>query len=98
TIKQIPVSIYQSPVKVGEYLACGLPILLTANVGDESALIEKQKLGFIVTNYEKDYLRRLMNDFKKSFEQGYDVNNLCGFVKEHRSPAKIEEAYRSILR
>lgn len=44
--KSTPVAKYLSPVKVGEYWACGLPVLISENVGDEHAFIEDEGLGF----------------------------------------------------
>jgi glycosyltransferase involved in cell wall biosynthesis len=37
-----------SPVKNGEYLACGLPIVTTAGVGDYSGLVARLRVGVIV--------------------------------------------------
>jgi glycosyltransferase involved in cell wall biosynthesis len=37
-----------SPVKNGEYLACGLPIVSTAGIGDYSDLLDSTRTGVIV--------------------------------------------------
>jgi glycosyltransferase involved in cell wall biosynthesis len=37
-----------SPVKFAEYLACGLPVLISPGVGDFSALVERERLGWVV--------------------------------------------------
>lgn len=37
---------YLSPVKIGEYWACGLPVVLTKGVGDESQFID-EKIGVL---------------------------------------------------
>jgi glycosyltransferase involved in cell wall biosynthesis len=37
-----------SPVKNAEYLACGLPIVTTAGIGDYSDLIEERQVGIVV--------------------------------------------------
>ncbi|HOM47298.1 MAG TPA: glycosyltransferase [Candidatus Hydrogenedentes bacterium] len=46
--KEDPVNQVASPTKFGEYLAAGLPVLLTEGIGDFSALVEKEGLGMIV--------------------------------------------------
>jgi glycosyltransferase involved in cell wall biosynthesis len=40
-----------SPVKVSEYLACGLPVVVNAGVGDSGALIEREKIGTLVQDF-----------------------------------------------
>lgn len=45
---QVPSAAACSPVKNGEYLACGLPIVTTAGVGDYSALIARKRLGVVL--------------------------------------------------
>jgi len=62
--KQTSVSIYLSPVKVGEYWACGLPVLITDRVGDESNFLELEKGGIKVTQGEI-----MSNDLTKAFER-----------------------------
>lgn len=37
-----------SPIKNGEYLACGLPVVSTAGIGDYSGLITKHHVGVVV--------------------------------------------------
>jgi glycosyltransferase involved in cell wall biosynthesis len=46
--REDPVNQVASPTKFGEYLAAGLPVLLTEGIGDFSALVEKEGLGMIV--------------------------------------------------
>lgn len=43
-----PSSAYLSPVKIGEYWACGLPVLLTPGVGDDSAIVGAQPLAGVL--------------------------------------------------
>jgi glycosyltransferase involved in cell wall biosynthesis len=45
-----------SPVKVSEYLACGLPVVINAGVGDSDRLITEKSAGALVTAFhEADY-------------------------------------------
>jgi len=37
-----------SPVKVGEYMACGLPVMLTAGIGDYSQAVSREGLGLLL--------------------------------------------------
>lgn len=49
-----------SPTKIAEYLACGLPVVSNAGVGDLDVLIESEKVGVISEGFtEADYLKAL---------------------------------------
>lgn len=43
-----PVNAVASPVKCAEYLACGVPVLLSPDIGDYSNLISETRLGGVV--------------------------------------------------
>ncbi len=46
-----------SPVKVGEYLATGLPVVITSGIGDYSALIARENLGAVINSLTRaEYL------------------------------------------
>jgi glycosyltransferase involved in cell wall biosynthesis len=46
-----------SPVKVAEYLACGLPIIINRGVGDSDALVKTEELGAVIESFdEREYI------------------------------------------
>ena len=47
-----------SPTKTAEYLACGLPVILNAGIGDSDALVTKERVGALVENFTADEYRR----------------------------------------
>jgi glycosyltransferase involved in cell wall biosynthesis len=49
-----------SPTKNGEYLACGLPLILNAGIGDSDALATEWNIGAMVTEFtEENYSRAI---------------------------------------
>lgn len=59
-IKPLPSKRGSSPVKTSEYLASGLPIISNAGIGDLDALIEREKVGAVLSDFtEKDYAAAL---------------------------------------
>jgi glycosyltransferase involved in cell wall biosynthesis len=42
-----------SPVKVSEYLACGLPFVINAGIGDSDSLITKERVGALVSDFNE---------------------------------------------
>ncbi|HYK20301.1 MAG TPA: glycosyltransferase, partial [Pyrinomonadaceae bacterium] len=53
-IKRCISKIASSPTKNGEYLACGLPLIINAGVGDSDSLINDWKAGVLVENFGDD--------------------------------------------
>ena len=42
-----------SPVKLTEYLACGLPVIINSGIGDSDALVTREGLGAVVTRFNE---------------------------------------------
>jgi hypothetical protein len=42
-----------SPVKNGEYLACGLPIVTTTAIGDYTSLVVRRRVGVVVESLDQ---------------------------------------------
>ena len=47
--KSHPVNYVSSPTKFGEYLAAGVPVISTEDIGDTSDLIKNEKVGLIIS-------------------------------------------------
>src|SRR6185295_13279348 len=47
-IKRCFSKLASSPTKNGEYLACGLPLVINAGIGDSDALINDWKAGVLI--------------------------------------------------
>ena len=50
-IKRCVSKMASSPTKNGEYLACGLPLIINAGVGDSDALIDKWQAGVLIEEF-----------------------------------------------
>lgn len=53
-IKRCVSKIASSPTKNGEYLACGLPLILNAGVGDSDSLIHDWKAGVLIEDFSPE--------------------------------------------
>ena len=51
--KSHPVNLVSSPTKFGEYLAAGIPVIATHDIGDTSALIRNEKVGLIISSTDE---------------------------------------------
>lgn len=43
-----PINFVSSPTKFGEYMAAGVPVIATENIGDISEIIQQEKIGLIL--------------------------------------------------
>ncbi len=43
-----------SPVKLTEYLACGLPVIINSGIGDSDALVTREGIGALVTRWNQE--------------------------------------------
>ncbi|HEU4711523.1 MAG TPA: glycosyltransferase [Pyrinomonadaceae bacterium] len=57
-IKRCVSKLASSPTKNGEYLACGLPLIINTGIGDSDALVNDWKAGVLVEEFnETEYAR-----------------------------------------
>ena len=94
TYRQTPSAAFLSPVKVGEYWANGLPVLLTRGVGDESGIIEQEPSGGAVIDPDG-------SDIAEAVEAVLARGRGPGPVRlarQHRSLDLVRAAYRTVLR
>ncbi|MFQ6672837.1 MAG: glycosyltransferase, partial [Candidatus Tectimicrobiota bacterium] len=53
------------PTKLGEYLACGLPVVMNAGIGDTEALIGRHRVGVVVQALEPSAYQRAINELDR---------------------------------
>ena len=59
-----------SPTKIAEYLACGLPVISNSGVGDLDALIEGEKVGVILGEFNEENYRKALDKTTDLIAQG----------------------------
>lgn len=97
TIKTMEVSKFQSPVKIGEYWACGLPILLSKGIGDDSDIVEKEKGGILITDYSEEHLKNVVKQLKKLLESPFKSSHYVTIAEKYRNFSQIESTYKTVL-
>jgi glycosyltransferase involved in cell wall biosynthesis len=68
-LRPFPSKLSCSPIKLGEYLACGLPVVSTSGCGDYDHLILRESLGIVVTNSERDTYPRAARELKRLLDE-----------------------------
>jgi glycosyltransferase involved in cell wall biosynthesis len=80
-----------SPIKVGEYLANGLPIVISRGIGDDSELIEKNNWG-LVLDFEKVSMDSINSILSLSRNSIYNQD-----IKPFRDQEILYEKYKAIF-
>jgi glycosyltransferase involved in cell wall biosynthesis len=60
-----PSKLATSPVKVSEYLACGLPIVINAGIGDSDSLITDEKAGALINSFDANEYARAVSEIDR---------------------------------
>jgi glycosyltransferase involved in cell wall biosynthesis len=77
-----------SPIKVGEYWANGLPLVLTEGVGDDSEIIAQGNSGELVKNSTVNFL-----SIEKLIKEEDMRSNIKKLAMKFRSRSLVEDAY-----
>ncbi len=84
---------YLSPVKIGEYWANGLPILLTEGVGDDSDIINNEGGGATFNLQQEGSLEKALEKIKQIISDPNHRTDIPKLAQKYRSPERIREAY-----
>ena len=81
-----------SPVKIAEYLSCGLKLLISDNLGDYSSLVKNNKLGFNLDDNTFNY-----SDLKKvSVKEKLRISSFANENLSYKS-LKIKNKYLKLI-
>lgn len=93
TIKSYPSAKYCSPVKIGEYWANGLPVLLTEGVGDDSDIIKAEGGGALFNLTQTGSLEQAILQVKTIVQNPMHRQEIPQLAAKYRSLDKVREAY-----
>lgn len=62
-----------SPTKYAEYLACGLPIVINAGIGDADALVEREGAGVLLHGFNDEAYARAAEELRGQVSRGRDA-------------------------
>lgn len=85
---------YCSPVKVGEYWASGLPVLLTEGVGDDSDIIKAEGGGAIFNLDRPESVPTALAEIARQIDQPDYRTPIRQMARRHRSLELSRRAYQ----
>ncbi|MCI0485708.1 MAG: glycosyltransferase [Blastocatellia bacterium] len=102
-IRTVPCERGSSPVKIGEYLACGLPVVVTDGIGDYSNLIARARLGAVIERLDDSGYLEAADAMAALWREGERLQSRCRAAAEANvslksvAIARYEAVYRSLL-
>ena len=97
TIKPAPCRRFCSAIKIGEYWANGLPVLVSPGVGDDSAIIEAERGGAVFDLTQPGSVATALGRVAALVQEPGGRARIHGLAVRHRSPARAREAYAALL-
>jgi len=89
--------LYCCPIKNGEYFACGLPVVISEGIGDDSKVVEQQKFG-VVTNANALGLEADWIKMEKILESTQDrTSRIRDWVEKNRSITLTISMYQKLF-
>ena len=92
--KQFVSGKYLSPIKIGEYWANGLPVLMTEGIGDEREFLEKERGGVFFNLSNIPATLQKLEDLIKDPDHRTRIPVLA---KKYRSFNTVREAYKKLI-
>jgi glycosyltransferase involved in cell wall biosynthesis len=97
TIKPAECRRFCSPIKVGEYWAAGLPVLLTEGVGDDSDIIKQEGGGATFNLDNPATVPAALERIGALLQQPNYREAIRALAIRHRTVARAAEAYQQLL-
>jgi glycosyltransferase involved in cell wall biosynthesis len=88
---------YVSPIKVGEYWANGLPVLLTDGVGDDSGIITAEGGGAVFDLSQPGSVVQALHGIQAQLAEPAHRETIHALAARHRSVERAREAYDALL-
>jgi glycosyltransferase involved in cell wall biosynthesis len=97
-VKSVPSKQYCTSIKDGEYWAMGLPVVITKNISDDSSIIEKENVGYVLKELNsKEYNNACEKIDELISTNKIELNNRIRLVaKKYRSFDIAESIYGEI--
>ncbi|WP_298973482.1 glycosyltransferase [uncultured Psychrobacter sp.] len=87
-----------APTRLGEFLACGIPVIGNSGVGDMASLIERYQVGVVIENGSQHAIDEALEKLDILY-QDKDLSQRCrDAAEDYFSADKGAERYRQIYR
>jgi hypothetical protein len=95
-VKPIPTKKYCSPIKDGEYWACGLPVVITSGISNDSDIIAQNDAGYVLRSLDTDEYLLAAASIDKILREKEHKQRIRKLAEKFRNYAIAEHIYRAI--
>jgi len=86
-----------SPIKMGEFLASGVPVVINPGIGDTEELVRENNVGIVVTNFSDGHYSNAVDQLRALKEEGEALKERCRkTAEENLSLEKAVGSYAHI--
>lgn len=100
-VRAFPSKRFCSPIKNGEYWACGLPVIAPANVSDDFLFIEQYNLGEVLNDTSDESFKKVAESIANNDNVAEERMNFrkraLEFVKADRDVSKYKLLYAELF-
>ena len=82
-IKPVSSKRASSPTKIGEYLACGLPVITNSGVGDVEEMVNSERVGVVIRKFTQDEYSEKIKDVMELLRED-SISDRCRKAAESR--------------
>ena len=98
-IPPTPAQRFRSPTKTGEYLACGLRLIVLKGVSEDDEMVYQTGVGVVLDNLDGPNVNRVLNDVKSFQGAGKPGRRDCSVVgSEYRGLESVHRTFSAIYR
>lgn len=94
----VPSKRYGSPIKTGEYLALGLPVVITKDISDDSDQISKYNAGYVLKDLDKTEYLNSVKTIDEILANPDHKNQIRGIAVLTRDFKIAQRVYNSFYR
>lgn len=92
-----------SPIKFGEYLACGLPVVINRGIGDTEVITRKERVGVVVDDLSESCYKAAIRELMDLLEETDKLRMRCRITAEkylslEKGTEKYLQIYQKLLK
>lgn len=73
-----------SPIKLGEFLSCGIPVIINPGIGDSEELVRNNRVGVVVEGFTPQSYARAMEELRQLKSEGEALSQRCRRVAQEQ--------------
>jgi len=85
------------PIKLGEYLGCGLPVVINSGIGDSEEIVKREEVGVVINEFSDKMYQRATEELRNFSVENQGLRQRCRDTAEKLlSLDKGAEGYKDI--